>query len=115
MNLEFKTRENQQVLVCKVFDTRIDGSVVGDLKGQFEPHIQKGVLRVALDLSNVTFIDSTGLGALIALRKSLPEGSEMAIFGATKQVDKLFRLTRLNKVLLMTSTVDEAAEELSKR
>ena len=113
MNLEFRQVE-PGILVGKVIDTRIDGSVIGDLKKQFEPHFSQGLRRVALDISDVRFVDSTGLGALISLRKSLPENGELAVCGASAQVDNLFRLTRLNKVLLMFDDVDAAIAELSK-
>jgi anti-sigma B factor antagonist len=113
MNLEFDKHDEQQIVICRVIDSRIDGSVSGDLKKQFEPHLQGGIKRVALDMSAVKFVDSTGLGALISLRKALPEDGELAVCGATAQVDNLFRLTRLNKVLLMCASVDEAIEKLT--
>ncbi len=113
MNLEFDTHDEHQIMICRVIDARIDGSVSGGLKKQFEPHLQSGVKRIVLDMSAVKFVDSTGLGALISLRKSLPEDGELAVCGATAQVDNLFRLTRLNKVLLMSATVEEAIQKLA--
>lgn len=52
------------------------------------------VERVVVDLNGVTFMDSSGLGALIALRQAAEEtGSEFALRGPTQAVTSVLELT----------------------
>ena len=101
-------------MVATVLDARIDGTVLGDFRKRFDEYLP-GIRYLALDLSAVSFIDSTGLGAIIALRKALPDGGELAVCGASESVENLFRLTRLNKVFLMFSDVQSAESDLLAR
>jgi anti-sigma B factor antagonist len=113
MNLEFR-KVGEKVLVATVLDSRIDGTVLGDFRKRFDEHLG-GIEYLALDVSAVTFIDSTGLGAIISLRKALPPQGELAICCANEAVDNLLRLTRLNKVFLMFDDVASAEKDLSAR
>jgi anti-sigma B factor antagonist len=49
---------------------------------------------VVIDLSELTFMDSTGLRALVTISKDLPEGGKLVIAGASSQVRKLMDLVR---------------------
>ncbi len=52
-----------------------------------------GDSRVILDLSSVKFIDSSGLGAIVAAMKQLGSGRRLDLAGLTPVVEKVFRLT----------------------
>ena len=49
---------------------------------------------VSIDLSELSFMDSTGLRALVTISKDLPEGGKLIIAGASAQVRKLMTLVR---------------------
>ena len=49
---------------------------------------------LVMDLSELKFIDSTGLRALVTISKDLPEGGTLVIAGASTQVRKLMDLVR---------------------
>jgi len=61
-----------------------------------------------LDLSNVTFMDSTGLGVLIGIERHLSEGERLAIACPQPAVAKIFELTGLYAALRVFPAVDEA-------
>ena len=66
--------------------------------------------KVVLDLGNVNFMDSSGLGAIVALGKSLAEGGgELKLANITPQVRTVFELTRLHQAFEIYDTVEEAA------
>jgi len=110
MNLEFQTKDG--LLVVKVLNPRIDAAAVGQFREQMQPYLAEGHEKILVDIEDVDFIDSTGLGALVSLFKSLPPSGELAICGAREQVDSVFKLTRLNKVFLMCATVEEGMDRL---
>jgi anti-anti-sigma factor len=61
--------------------------------------IQTGRKVVLVDLEKVTFIDSSGLGALVAALKTVrAEGSELYLCSVANQVQMLFELTSMSQV-----------------
>jgi anti-sigma B factor antagonist len=68
---------------------------------------------IALDLSDVTFIDSTGLGVLLnGLRRVTREGRRMALACANPTVLRLFQVTRLDSTFEILPTREDAVEHL---
>jgi anti-anti-sigma factor len=56
--------------------------------------------KILLNLENVTYIDSAGLGELVTCLTTVRnQGGQLKITGATKQVDDVLRITRLSSVL----------------
>ena len=75
-----------------------------ELKEQLEGH-----KHVVLDLSKVVFVDSSGLGALIAcLRQVSAAGGDLKLCGLSKQVRALFELVRMHRLFSIYNTRDEA-------
>lgn len=64
--------------------------------------------RVVIDLSDTEFIDSSGLGALVAgLKAARAAGGDLRIAAPTTQVVTALELTNLHRVLRPYPTVDE--------
>jgi anti-sigma B factor antagonist len=55
----------------------------------------QGSPRVAVDLSAVTFMDSSGLHALVAAYHRVPAGGELRVMGLRPNVRKVFEITGL--------------------
>jgi anti-sigma B factor antagonist len=66
-----------------------------------------------VDLGAVEFVDSSGLGALVALLKQLSGRGELVICGARETVMSMFKLTRLDKVFQIVATQDDAVAALA--
>ncbi|MBE6070563.1 MAG: STAS domain-containing protein [Clostridium butyricum] len=61
--------------------------------------IEKGNIDFIFDFSQCDFIDSTGLGALVSIYKKCAEkNGSVKLKSLNPDVDKLFKLTRLNNV-----------------
>lgn len=61
-----------------------------------------------VDLQEITFMDSSGLGALVSALKSIRNSNgEMIICGANDQVQMLFELTSMTKIFKIYPTIDE--------
>jgi anti-sigma B factor antagonist len=75
--------------------------------------VQSGDTPVVVDLSNVAFLDSTGLGALVEARAASSEaGGTLAIVCSHERILKLFTITGLDGVFSIHSSVDEALASL---
>jgi anti-anti-sigma factor len=61
-----------------------------------------------VDLQEITFMDSSGLGALVSALKAFRNNNgEMVISGANDQVQMLFELTSMTKIFKIYTTADE--------
>jgi anti-anti-sigma factor len=67
-----------------------------------------------VDLQAISFMDSSGLGALVSALKSIRNiNGEMVICGANDQVQMLFELTSMTKIFKIYPTIDEFKATLS--
>jgi len=69
-----------------------------------------------IDLSGVPYIDSAGLGSVVNAHIScVNSGRKLAIVGMSDRVRTLFQITRVEKVLPIFTTLDEAEKGFTKR
>jgi anti-sigma B factor antagonist len=99
---------------------RAGGATVVEVGGEVElhsaSHLRDELLRageaehpcVVVDLSRVTFIDSTGLGVLVGALKRVREKGALSLVCPQRQVRRVFEITGLTKVFPMFNTLDEA-------
>ena len=67
-----------------------------------------GGMRLVFDLSNVTFINSTGLGHIMRAYRAVKDGGYVRIAGAQTLVADVFSLTKLDKLLRLYKRPEEA-------
>ncbi len=100
-------------IVLEVHETRLGADKTAAFKEQVGRYLDSGSAFIILDLSQVVFIDSSGLGAILSMLKRMPSGTELIICGATDPVMTMFKLTRLDRVFTMRRTVDEVMSTLA--
>ena len=72
---------------------------VAEFRTKINKLIEEGNKDFIFDFSECTFIDSTGLGALVSIYKKCAEkGGSIKLKALSTEVEKLFKLTRLDKV-----------------
>jgi anti-sigma B factor antagonist len=111
--MRFEENKIGKVLVAKVLDTRIAADVAPRFKAHLGEFISTGNRSIVVDLTAVTFIDSSGLGALISTLKTMGDDGDLVISGARAAVASIFKLTRMDKVFRMYDTPDAAVAALS--
>lgn len=60
--------------------------------------IDSGSTRIIIDLSDVRFVDSSGLGAIVGLLKKVGNRGEVVVCGLGDAVRQMFRVTRMERV-----------------
>ncbi len=68
------------------------------------------VRRLVIDLSAVDFIDSTGLGLLVATARRLPVGAPFVVVCHTEKVREVLLMTGLDRIFTIYGTRSEAVE-----
>ncbi|AZV79839.1 anti-sigma factor antagonist [Parasedimentitalea marina] len=87
---------------------RIDAAIAIQFKEDMRSETESGASRVILDLSEVQFIDSSGLGAIVAAMKQLGSNRKLDLAGLSPMVEKVFRLTRMDTVFDLYASLNEA-------
>lgn len=95
-------------LVISVEDRRIDAPVAIHFKDEMRAATDGIDGRIILDLTNVDFVDSSGLGAIVAALKQLGSGQKLELAALSPTVAKVFRLTRMDKVFPIHDTLELA-------
>ena len=93
-----------------------------ELTAHEAPEFQSSVVKVlpengqaVLDMGQVTFIDSSGLGVLVGLNRQLMRsGGELRLAALTRAVATVFELTRLHRFFEIYDTVEEAVASFEK-
>lgn len=107
MNLNLETINGFNVLIIK--EERIDAHNSAELKDYLLKMIENGKIRILINLGDVRFIDSSGLGALLSGNKQTAlKSGKLALINIQKQVLSMFELTRLNRVFEIYADMNEA-------
>ena len=109
MNLYAEARSG--ALVVRVDEERLDAAIAIRFKDQMREVALQPSPRIILDMSRVEFLDSSGLGAVVAVMKALAPNRKLELAGLTPNVEKVFRLTRMDSVFRIHSSAGEAASE----
>jgi anti-sigma B factor antagonist len=87
----------------------LDMSTGPALERQLAALVNDGVTDVVLDLSRVSFIDSSGLSVLVvALKRLRSRGGALRLAGCQSPVQTVLDLTALSRVFFMYPSVDAA-------
>lgn len=103
--MKFVTQQLNGMVVISVDQDRIDAASAIAFKDQMRLATQSASGRVVLDLAQVAFIDSSGLGAIVAAMKALAPAQKLELSGLTATVKKVFRLTRMDTVFVIHDEV----------
>ena len=101
------------ILTFLVETERIDAASAIAFKDLIRDAAQTAPPRVILDLSKVTFVDSSGLGAIVNAKKALGPATRLDLCTLSGAVDKVFKLTRMDSVFDIYPGLDQALSDPS--
>lgn len=94
----------------------LEGEIVFETSNEIKDKAKKKLEEAAakniiLDLKKVTLVDSSGIGALISLFKYTRErDGRLVITSPTEKVQKVISITKLDKIIDIYDSVEEAVE-----
>src|SRR5690606_2603887 len=95
--------------VIKVIGSLVFGTAV-DFRRLVESVIGEEANRLILDLRQASFIDSSGLGALVATRRLAAEADiELVLWGLTPQVRRVFEMVHAIELFQIMEPPDQIA------
>jgi len=101
----------------------VDGLQILDVSGEIDVYtapqfkeavntiLSGGQKHLIINMANVSYMDSSGFGALLSATKRLrPLGGTVNLVNCSGAIDRILRITRLNTVFATYESVDEAVD-----
>lgn len=98
-------------LVVSVIADRIDAAIALQFKDAMRRATLDSTQKIVLNLAQVDFVDSSGLGAIVGSMKQLPSEKTLELSDLTPTVSKVFQLTCMDTIFKIHETLDDAFEE----
>lgn len=110
--MKIESKNVGHVLVLTLQEKRLDASLAVGLKDKVGEFINDGNQNIAIDLSLVEFLDSSGLGVLVACLKLMGSRGQLVLFGLNPPVKSMFKLTRMERVFTLRDNEEQALEAI---
>ena len=109
MNL--RNEEKNGIVIVYVQEERLDAHNSGELKIEMQKLFEEGNKNILVDLKDVRFIDSSGLGALVSgFKNAISHQGNLKLSSLQPQVKSMFELTRLHRVFEIFASSSEALD-----
>ena len=109
--MEFAKKTVDGVTVVRIDNERLDTNVAPELKAELIILAEQGILKVLVDISNVYYADSSGLGALLfGVRQYRDHDGQFKLLGANTRVQNLIRIAKLDHILINFDNEQSALE-----
>ncbi len=105
--MRYEISEQNNSTVLRVDEERFDAKLAPEFRKQIETLVPQLSSSLVLDLANVKFMDSSGLGAVMGVYKLLRD-KQISVANPQKPVQDLFSLTRMDRLIKTYPSVDEA-------
>ncbi len=111
MNLSKEKVNN--ILILNIDEKEANLSKADHFKQLVSEEIEKGERKLVISFKNVEYLDSSFLGALVAILKHLlPLKGQLVLTDLNEDIENLFSLTRLNKIFNLKSDLQTAMLDL---
>jgi len=111
--MNFVIEENNENVIISIAVDRLDAAVAPELKTLVVELVEKNKRRILLDFEAVTFMDSSGLGAVVSGLKAVGEDGEFIVCGLQGVVKELFKLTHMDRVFEIKDDRDDGIQRLA--
>lgn len=109
--MRYSIDKNEQYSILKLQEEKLDSPLSPALKSEFVTLNAEGIKNIIIDLSEVKYVDSSGLSALLVGNRIYNEDGGIFILASLNDhVMKLIKISQLNNVLNLLPTVEEAID-----
>jgi anti-sigma B factor antagonist len=109
MEFKLESKPVEDGIVVVDLQGEVDAFTAPKLKQEIINQIDRGAIRLAIDLEDVTYLDSTGLGVLIGgLKRTRDKSGDLALICPNVRIMRIFDITGLSRIFEMFKTEEEA-------
>ncbi len=112
--MSIQEKQIGSVTVVTVRGNLMGGKGTETVHNKIKEHIEAGCKMIVVDLSKIKWMNSQGLGMLMASLTTIRNnGGDLKIAGAAERVQNVFMVTKLVRVFETYDTVKEAVESFT--
>ncbi len=109
--MKFTLDKTERYTIFKLDEENLNSILAPDLKSEFVLLSNEGVRNLILDLSDVKYVDSSGLSAILTANRLWKDFGSFVLTGATHPaVKKLIEISRLEAILTIIPSVEESID-----
>jgi anti-anti-sigma factor len=108
MNISVDKYDNYSL--AKISEEKVDTTVAPELKSELLKLHQEGIKSLIVDMSEVKYVDSSGLSAMLVGNRTFSEKGAFVLYEVTDHVMKLITISQLDKVMTVLPTKEEAVD-----
>ena len=109
--MKYAVDKQERYTVFKVLEENLNSMVAPDLKSEFVILFTEGINNLIVDLSEVHYVDSSGLSAILTADRLWKELGSFILTGVEHpMVKKLIEISRIDSVLTIIPTLEESIE-----
>lgn len=113
--MKIKTEMKGDIAVLAPKGSLVGGEETDELRSAVQQFIEKGNLKMVIDLSGVDYMNSTAIGALVSAHTSYANRSGSVILvGVNKKITNIFVVTKLSRIFQIEDTIANAELTLTK-
>lgn len=107
--MQVTARDTGDVVVMTLTGRLVLEDVEAQLRGALDGLIQQGRVKLVLNLQNVAYVDSAGLGFLVSKHVSVHRrGGDMKLVGVQPRVAHVLEITRLSQIFEACASDEDA-------
>ncbi|MFH1867523.1 MAG: STAS domain-containing protein [Candidatus Omnitrophota bacterium] len=111
--MQVTENKNNDILVFDV-DGDIDINSSPEIRKIFDKPIREKAMKIVVNLSSVSYMDSSGLATLVEmLKKTRTYGGKLRLSNLSAKVKSLFEITKLEKLFEIFETKEEAIADFN--
>jgi anti-anti-sigma factor len=109
--MKFTVDKKERYCIFKLDEPKLDSLISADLKSELVILNQEGFRNIICDLTEVTFMDSSGLSALLIGNRLCKDGKgTFVLMNCQEPVMKLIKISQLDTILNVVPTETEATD-----
>jgi anti-sigma B factor antagonist len=113
--IQFSSEIHNQILLLNLSGDLMGVNLENDLIELIEESLNNKIVLCAIDISNLRFINSSGIGLLIIiLTKFRNKGGEVFLINPSEKVKKLLIITKLYAIFNIVDNKNEAIDQLAR-
>jgi len=92
---------------------RLDSSSTAELEQRVVHSLERGIVHLVMDFSELEYINSAGLRILVmSYQRLTPQGGVVAVCGVRDYIAEIFDISGYNRIFTMCGDVEQAMEKL---
>lgn len=113
MAFNYSLNDHEGLVLLQMSGKLVDKAEAVDIGAEVEEQMSEGHNRFIIDLSELEYMNSTGLNIILNLmNKCRDKGGDAVVAGSTVRIKSLFSVTKLDSVFTLKDSTEEAVKHL---